>query len=64
MTLVFFSPPSPLLPRNNQLIFSQDRCVSTHVVCSPVADLMFRNGKEQYGEEIYEAGPERRKNSG
>ena len=51
---------SPLFPRNNQLIISHDRRVPMHVVCSPVADLMFRNIEEQYGEGLYEAGPERR----
>jgi hypothetical protein len=61
MKLVF---SSTLFSRNNQLIISHDRHVPMHVVCSPVADLMFRNKKEQYGEELYEAGPARRKNSG
>ncbi len=43
--------------RNNQSIISHDRRVPMHVVCSPVADLMFRNIEEQYGEEAYETCP-------
>ncbi len=58
MKLIF---SSPLFPRNNQLFISGDRRVPMHVVCSSDADLMFRNIEEQYGEELYEAGPERRK---
>ena len=55
---------SPLFfTRNNNIIISHDRRVHMHVVCSPVADLMFRNIEEQYGEGLYEAGPARRKNS-
>ena len=53
---------SPLFPRNNQFIISHDRRLHTHVVCSPVADLMFRNIEEQYGEEAYETCPAGREN--
>ena len=54
---------SPLFfPRNNQVIISHNRRVHMHVVCSPVADLMFRNIEEQYGDEAYETGPAGREN--
>ena len=59
---LIFSPP--LFPQNNQIIPSPVRCVSQHVMNIFVSDLTFGNLKEQYGEELYEAGPARRKNSG
>lgn len=53
MKLIF---SSSLLPRNKQIIISNDRRVPMYVVCSPVADLTFGNLEEQYGEKLYEAG--------
>ena len=55
---------SLFFPRNDQLNISHDGPVPTHEMCLPVADLTFHKMEEQSGEEIYEAGPAGRKNSG